>query len=182
MASARPPPARPKPPNSPCAAGEPPHRADVRAARDEPETGADPRERPSGEREPRSPGAAIDRPAKTIDEGEPDDARAPGSVAVTPPASRDLHGDVRREQRRREQADDGQADVVAVGEHRCDRAGVRDVPPRGEAERAPADDRPLHATARTTGPGSSTRSPERRALLPEMISAVSASGPATAGA
>jgi hypothetical protein len=47
---------------------------------------------------------------------------------------------MRDEQRRREEPDRGERDVVVVGERIGDRADVRDVPGQAAADREPGDD------------------------------------------
>ena len=94
----------------------------------------------------RKPGLGRDEQQQVPDDDgahreEPDVARA-DPVRRAP--ARDLDEQVRHEERRREEADDGERDAVGVGERVGDGADVRDVPRHAGAERErPCDREPL---------------------------------------
>ena len=95
--------------------GRPAGFAHVRTAGDEAEAGADPDQRPGDDRERRLRRDERQAVERNRDD-EPDERGAPRAEAIGGASSRNLHREMRDEERRREQPDDREAHVVGVGE------------------------------------------------------------------
>ena len=101
----------------------------------------------AGEREPRLPARHRRGAPNDDDQGEPDEPGAASAEAIARPAARDLHREVRGEQRRREEPDRREADAVAMRERASAIAPVFAMfQPVASPRAQPADDRALHAS------------------------------------
>jgi hypothetical protein len=106
---------------------------------DESRTGAEPRNRSPDERESEH---VVGQEDPVPDEGRRDRRECDGfrPPAVGAVSRGKLHGEVRDEKGRREEADRGEGDVVRDGERVRHGADVRDVPGEAAADRQPGCD------------------------------------------